>query len=697
MGLKWRTWAWGLIWVLAWNPGSSWAEKRVALVIGNNAYQQVTPLAKAVNDARAIGKELQEFGFEVLLRTDVDRRGLLKARREFLDQLSGGDVAVLFYAGHGVQLQGTNYLLPVDIKADREQDVIDEAIDLASLLQQMADRRAKFSLAIIDACRNNPFKGQGRSIGVSRGLTTLSAPNGLMVIYSAGANEEAMDALGDQDQNPNSLFSRELIKVIRQPGLRVDEAVKKARGEVKRLAASVGHQQNPAIYDQTDGDFYFRLPLETAAEPGPRPGAVPPGAKEERLQTELELEYWKSIRDSRNAERFREYLDSYPKGTFAGVARDKLAELEAGKSGVRSATTPPPPVVPPQVGHLQINTNTEAEVWLEGKKLGWTKAGQPLNLTRLPLGMLEIEVRAKGYQEQKRRVELKPDQWEQLVIRLELDAPSTTTAKPQEKAFEPEMLSIKGGTFVMGSPTEEAGHKGDENQQPVTLKDFKIGKYEVTLGQFRRFVEATGYKTQAETGDGCYGWTGSDWEKRKDFHWRNLGFPQGEDHPVACVSWNDAMAYSEWLAKRTGKKYRLPTEAEWEYAARGGSGTLYWWGTSASHDKANYGKEECCGPTVMDKDRWEFTAAVGSFAPNSWALYDTAGNVWEWTCSAYAESYDGRERQCAGKNEAGAQRVLRGGSWVNSSAWIRSASRNWGPPGHRYANQGFRLAQSESQ
>jgi len=620
MGLKWRTWACGLIWVLAWNPGASWAEKRVALVIGNNAYQQVTPLAKAVNDAQTIGKELQELGFEVLLRTDVDRRGLLKARREFVDRLSGGDVAVLFYAGHGVQLQGTNYLLPVDIKADREQDVIDEAIDLASLLQQMADRRAKFSLAIIDACRNNPFKGQGRGIGATRGLTSLSAPNGLMVIYSAGANEEAMDALGDEDHNPNSLFTRELIKVVRQPGLRVDEAVKKARSEVKRMAASVGHQQNPAIYDQTDGDFYFRLPLETPTEPNPRLVALPTGGSEERLKAELELEYWKSIRDSRNADRFREYLHKYPGGEFVGIAKDKLAELESGTASLK----PPLP----------------------------TPASSPQPVA----------------------------------------AVNSRSSTP-----EPEMLSIKGGSFIMGSPKEEAGRKGDENQQPVTLKDFRIGKYEVTVGQFRRFVEATGYKTQAETGDGCYGWTGRDWEKRKDFHWRNLGFPQADDQPVACVSWNDAMAYSQWLSKQTGKQYRLPTEAEWEYAARGGSGTTYWWGGSASHDRANYGKDECCGPVVMDKDRWEFTATVGSFAPNPWGLHDTAGNVWEWTCSAYTENYDGRERQCAGRNEAGAQRVLRGGSWVNSSAWIRSASRNWGPPGHRYANQGFRLAQSEPQ
>jgi len=142
----------------------------------------------------------------------------------------------------------------------------------------------------------------------------------------------------------------------------------------------------------------------------------------------------------------------------------------------------------------------------------------------------------------------------------------------------PEMVEIRGGRFLMGSPVDEKGRYEDERQHEVQVADFAIGKYEVTVGQFKSFVKATQYKTEAEESGGCYYWTGSAWKQDASKTWRNPGFSQTDDHPVVCVSWNDAMAYVDWLSKQTGKTYRLPTEAEWEYAARAGTTAARYWG-----------------------------------------------------------------------------------------------------------------------
>ncbi len=236
----------------------------------------------------------------------------------------------------------------------------------------------------------------------------------------------------------------------------------------------------------------------------------------------------------------------------------------------------------------------------------------------------------------------------------------------------PEMVNIPAGSFMMGS------EKGESNEKPVhrvEVSAFAMGKYEVTRKEFRQFVEVTGYKAEAETGGSCSGWTGHHWELKAEFTWRDVGFLQEETHPVVCVSWNDAVAYTKWLSKETGKTYRLPTEAEWEYAARAGTTTKYWWGNTASHEYANYGKDECCSDSglAQGKDQWEFTAPVGSFGPNPFGLHDTAGNVWEWTCSRYEYKYDGNELKCDIANKE--RQVLRGGYWNSEPGWVRAATR----------------------
>ena len=231
--------------------------RRVALVIGNDTYQHVNHLVNARADARAMAKALEGVGFQVQLRLDVGDRAMKEAVRTFKGQINGGDDAVFYFSGHGVQLGTANYLLPTDVNGESEDQVKDEALPLQRVLDDLADQKAGFSLAIIDACRNNPFRSAGRSIG-GRGLAPTTAATGQMVLYSAGTGQEALDRLGAADHDPNGLFTRVLLKEMEVPGVPVDRVLRNVRNEVVRLSKSVGQEQVPALYDQALGDFYFR-------------------------------------------------------------------------------------------------------------------------------------------------------------------------------------------------------------------------------------------------------------------------------------------------------------------------------------------------------------------------------------------------------------------------------------------------------
>jgi len=230
---------------------------RRALIMGNDAYKEVAVLQNARSDARAMSKTLGRLGFEVSTYLDLTERGMKEAIRTFKSQIRGGDEVVVFFAGHGVQLGATNYLLPVDIRGQSEDQVRDEAIPLQRVLDDFQDTKARFALAIIDACRDNPFKTAGRAIG-GRGLASTSAATGQMVMFSAGTGQQALDRLGPQDREPHGLFTRVLLKEIDKPGVSIERMVRNVRNEVARLSKTVGHEQVPAVYDQTLGDFFFR-------------------------------------------------------------------------------------------------------------------------------------------------------------------------------------------------------------------------------------------------------------------------------------------------------------------------------------------------------------------------------------------------------------------------------------------------------
>jgi formylglycine-generating enzyme required for sulfatase activity len=229
----------------------------------------------------------------------------------------------------------------------------------------------------------------------------------------------------------------------------------------------------------------------------------------------------------------------------------------------------------------------------------------------------------------------------------------------------------------------------------VNVKSFAAGRYAVTRGEFGAFVQSKGYKTEAELGNGCFVYTDK-WETQADKSWRNVGFSQGDDHPVVCVSWNDAKAYVQWLSEKSGKEYRLLTEAEREYAARGGTSTAFWWGDSISVGQANYDGNYTYNGSA--KGEWRrATVAVNTFKANPFGLYNVHGNVSEWVEDCFHDNYSGAPvdgsawtTNCGGT----IRRVLRGGSWGSFPVVLRSANRIRNAPDYRYSDDGFRIART---
>lgn len=242
------------------------------------------------------------------------------------------------------------------------------------------------------------------------------------------------------------------------------------------------------------------------------------------------------------------------------------------------------------------------------------------------------------------------------------------------------MVFIRGGCYEMGDTFGD----GEINEKPVhevCVDDFQMGKSEVTVGAFRAFVAATGYRTEAETDGGCYYYDDGKWKKDAEKNWRRPGgFSQTDKDPVGCVSWNDATKYVSWKKKTTGKGYRLPTEAEWEYAARSGGKKEKYAGISSQSALGDY--------AWYRGNANKKSHPVGEKRPNGLGLYDMTGNVWEWV----SDWHDNYKLSPTGPS-GGPYRVLRGGSWSDRPQYLRASYRYGGTPSYRVSLIGFRLAQ----
>jgi len=355
--------------------------RRIALVIGNDAYEKVSRLEKAGNDAMAMARELSAAGFEVLPHRNLNYRGMVKAVETFANRITGGDQVVVFFAGHGVQIKSGSYLLPVDIEASSEGEVEKTAYGLTDLTEKLSQAKASFALVIVDACRDNPLRSKGRSVGSTRGLSAIEPPKGQMVVYSASRGQQALDRLSDNDKNPNGVFTREFIARMKQPGVRIEDLVRDVQDAVEVLASRISHEQRPALYNESRGNFYFYGPTTVPAQ-----SAI-----------DAESEAWKAALEAASVEGYQAYLASYPNGHYAAAAKIKLADLkkreERDKAQQAREGTEKPPAAESDRGRFarlpqrtlaykgvvdRMTVDTELTFYTDGRVIGyWTVTNRP--------------------------------------------------------------------------------------------------------------------------------------------------------------------------------------------------------------------------------------------------------------------------------------------------------------------------------
>jgi hypothetical protein len=257
---------------------------------------------------------------------------MVRAFEGFYDRITGGDDVVVFYAGHGVQTRTGNYLLPIDIDGETESQVEKTSYAVNSLLEELDKAKPGFSLIVIDACRDNPLRSRGRTIGATRGLTPPEIAKGQVIIFSASRGQQALDSLSARDPNANSVFTRELLPRMGRPGLGIDALGLELRVAVEQLAATVGHIQRPYIANEATGNFYFIPPTRAGTTPAETAAAsVEDAAREDR--------FWEDTKAAGNREGFDAYLELYPTGRYASLARAYVRRLTGG-SAAASAPAP---------------------------------------------------------------------------------------------------------------------------------------------------------------------------------------------------------------------------------------------------------------------------------------------------------------------------------------------------------------------
>ena len=260
------------------------------------------------------------------------------------------------------------------------------------------------------------------------------------------------------------------------------------------------------------------------------------------------------------------------------------------------------------------------------------------------------------------------------------------------------MVVVPGGGFTMGSPEGEAGRNDDEGpQRRVTIEKFALARTEVTVGSYRRFLEESGHKPDP----GCWQWDieKGEWNENKQAGWSAPGFEQTDAHPVACVSWSDARAYIDWLnGKVAGSPYRLPSESEWEYAARAGTTTPFSYGETIGTSQANYDGNYTYGDGVKGPYRKRTVGVEELDAANDWGFRHMHGNVWEWTEDCWHGNYNGAPSDGRAwlSEQSGdcSHRVVRGGSWYLIPRYLRSAFRSGDRTDGRFSYVGFRPART---
>ena len=362
--------------VTAAAPGKA----QVALVVGIGAYQNAPPLPNPPNDARALAESLKKLGFQVELAVDPDKARLEQAIKRFGDQLQGAKVGLFFYAGHGLQVNGRNFLVPADAKIDNERSLPFAAVDADLVLTQM-ETSTPVSLIFLDACRDNPFsRSLARSMGtrssaVGRGLAQIAAGEGSLIVFATQPGNVAEDG-----QTGHSPFTEALLKNLTAPGLEVRQMLTRVRLQVKE---QTNGKQIPWDHSSLTQDYFFMGPTTVIVQPQAAPAAEPKAAGVDPMAVQLSL--WESVRTSQDPADFEDYLKQYPDGKFAAIARRRLAALKTASLKEREPapqpTRPTPEIerppsktspAPPPISKPLPQQPTAFEVMMQGTATNMT-------------------------------------------------------------------------------------------------------------------------------------------------------------------------------------------------------------------------------------------------------------------------------------------------------------------------------------
>jgi len=572
---------------------------RTALVIGNGAYTHFPVLSNPRREAIDMKNALQRLGFEVILVLDGTEDQILDAISDFEFKLhQKGGLALFHYGGHGVQVDGGNYIIPVDADIPDERRVKSRAVEVEEIIAALDASGSRTNIIILDACRDNPLPGGSRS--GTRGLAVVgNQPPDSIIVYSADAGTTAQDGL----------FTPTLLKYMETPGLEFYDLLRQVRRDVRTAS---GGRQRTGDYNQLESDIYLA-------------------------------------------------------GMGNSPSRTPGFQAEAVKYGT-----------------IKVSVKENGTVYMDGTRMGTVIAGGTATLTNIPVGRHSIEVRYSGNTERKS-------------ITVSENSPVlaafTYTTPVETPDISDGLTMVRGGSYTRNINSEAS---------TVTVKNFYMSRYEVTVGDFRKFVNDTGYVTAAENVAGSFVHNGTKWENTRDASWKNPYYNQTENHPVTCINWHDAVKYCNWLSEQKGltpaytingnnvswntgaNGYRLPTEAEWEYAARGGaSGNNTTYAGSDSIDSVGWIKPNSSGSPHP----------VGQKQANELGLYDMSGNMTEWCWDWNGDLPAGNQYNPIGP-DTGTHRVVHGGNWRDSEYYSKVAVRYRFLPIFRNSYTGFRLVRN---
>ena len=629
--------------------------KRFALVVGVDEYQdeQISRLSGASNDAKALADALVRYaGFpadQVILLASDEPQQRQPNRGNILQYLSNlrgivpeDGLLVVSFAGHGIERGGRGFLCPSDARIGGSIALLESTgVAVDTVREWIRETGVKQVLIILDACRNDP-SGRG---GDENRLTdsfarrfNFDVRNREVTAFATLYATDVGHVAYEYKEKKQGYFTWALVEGLK--GAAANEKGEVTLGGLvrylqeqvpKRVRLDMGQEKSQKPYATVGGYKADELVISITVRVQPvtpTVSAVDPAA--------IELEFWNSTKTSSDIEDFKAYLDHYPSGTFAALARNKIRALE---TAAKSSAVPPKTEAKP--------TATDSKPVSSGGSS--TSGGGPGGLPLRGFEFDVVTVNSSGAETSRRKQQAQYCSEDIAGISLEL-------------------VPIPGGTFTMGS-TE---YDSEKPPHQVTVGSFYMGKYEVTQTQWRAVAGLP--------------------KVARDLSPDPSGF-KGDNLPVEQVSWDDSVEFCSRLSRATGRTYRLPTEAEWEYACRAGTTTPFAFGDSIAPQVVNYNGNYPYAQAPKGTSR-ETTTRVGFMGvANAFGLFDMHGNVWEWCLDYWHETYngaptDGRSWETGGDTR---YRVLRGGSWYYLANYCRSANRFRYTPAFRTFSIGFRV------